>query len=111
MIQQDMLYKPSLNYIKKEQFSGSYEGLRYMLERYMLEVGKKELVDEETGEITFASITEPRLRAWVWPEPLAFEKTAEELKQFTLYDLTQEGLQEAWDWIGTQQDELIKNKG
>lgn len=91
MIQQDMLYKPSLNYIKKERFTGSCEGLRYLLE--------KAVVEENT-----------QICVCVWPEPFAFDKTEDEKKTFQYFEFNQEGLDEAWNWIGAKQDEFAGNK-
>jgi len=89
MIQQDMLYLPSVNYIKKERFTGSYDGMRYMLE--------KKTRDEET-----------LILAYVWKEPFCFEKTREEDKEYMEFTLDKEGLAKAWDWLNEKQDEYAK---
>lgn len=91
MIQNDMLYKPSFEYIKKERFTGSYQGLRYSLQ--------KKVNDDENnkGEVILAC---------AWPEPLCFEKTDELLKHFMEFDFSKEGLNEAWDWLSNKQEEI-----
>ncbi len=86
MIQQDMLYRVSLNYIKKERFTGSFLGTRYMLE-------KKEKEEENV------------ILTCVWEEPYCFEKTEEEKKEYMEFPLSEEGLAEALKWIGEKQDE------
>ncbi|MBQ8262039.1 MAG: hypothetical protein IJZ00_07120 [Lachnospiraceae bacterium] len=91
MIQQDMLYKPSLNYIKKERFTGSFAGMRYMLE-------KKKTEEAES------------LLACAWEEPYAFDKTPEEKKIFKEFALTEDGLVEAWNWLDEMQEQLGTNK-
>lgn len=108
MIQMDMLYKPSLNYIKKERFTGSYEGLRYLLEKAEIVIDTKEEVDTETGEITFIENKETKIRVCVWPEPFSFDKTEDDKKTFELFDFNQDGLDKAWEWIGVKQDEQKK---
>ena len=49
--------KISLNFIKKLEYTGGYQGMRYML--------RKESRDEDTV-----------LTAYAWPEPFCFSKTA-----------------------------------
>lgn len=53
--------KISLNFIKKLEYTGGYQGMRYML--------RKESRDEDTV-----------LTAYAWPEPFCFSKTAPEKK-------------------------------
>lgn len=91
MIQTDMLYKPAFNYIKKERFTGSYEGMRYLLEKKK----NKEEVDV--------------LNVCAWPEPLCFEKTDELLKHFMEFDFSEDGLNEAIEWLSKKQEEFGKN--
>ena len=49
----------SLNFVKKEDYTGSYKGLRYML--------RQEAVEDEK-----------KLRVYIWPEPFGYEATPEE---------------------------------
>lgn len=72
-----------LNYIKKEEYTGSMKGMRYML--------KKRETEEET-----------RLEVIIWPEPLGYAKTAENKKQRIEFTFNQEGLEEAVDWLNEQ---------
>ena len=78
----DNLYRPSLNYIKKERFTGSDTGMRFLLEKKKYEEDGREAIV-----------------ACVWPEPYAFDHTEEEKKEYQEFPLTQEGLQEAVAWI------------
>ena len=70
------------NYIKKEEYTGSMEGMRYMLR-------KKE------GE-------EVRLEAVIWPEPYGYGATPEQKKQRMEFDFSAKGLEEAVDWMNEQ---------
>ncbi len=72
-----------LNYIKKEEYSGSMEGMRYMLKR-----GKRG--DEDIIKVT------------IWPEPLNLIRTPEELKDTIDVPLTAEGVEEARKWLNEQ---------
>lgn len=74
------LYRPSLNYIKKERFTGSDNGMRFLFEKK-----KKEEQDV--------------ILACVWPEPFAFDHTAEEKKEFQEFPLSEDGLKEAVAWV------------
>lgn len=72
-----------LNYIKKEEYSGSMEGMRYLLKR------------DKNGEADAIRVT-------VWPEPLGIYKTAKEEQTSILVPLTAEGVEQAADWLNDQ---------
>lgn len=72
-----------LNYIKKEEYSGSMSGMRYMLKRVKVEDADKILVT-------------------VWPEPLGIFATSDELKTREYFDLDEDGVSDAADWINKQ---------
>ena len=69
-----------LNYIKKEPLTGSMDGMRYMLT-------KKSEGDESYME------------GIVWPEPLGYAKTPEELKTRKHFTLDAAGVKEAAEWL------------
>lgn len=69
-----------LNYIKKEEYSGSMDGMRYMLKKVAVEEVDKLLVT-------------------VWPEPLGIHATADELKITEYFTLDTDGVSDAADWI------------
>lgn len=77
----DMLHKPSFNYLKKERFTGSFEGKRYAL--------YKEAKDEDNTV----------LMCCLYPEPFCFEKTPEEKKKYKEFEFSKEGLDLALEWI------------
>lgn len=72
-----------LNYIKKEEYSGSMEGMRYLLKKV------------KSGE-------EDVIRVTVWPEPLGFARTPEGQKTSMEVPLTKEGVEQAADWLNEQ---------
>ena len=69
-----------LNYIKKEEYSGSMDGMRYMLKR----------VKTENDDV---------IRVTIWPEPYGINKTPDEQKQSIDVPLTDEGVEAAADWL------------
>lgn len=69
-----------LNYIKKEEYTGSMDGMRYMLK-------KKEKEDGSGLEVI------------IWPEPYCFAKTPEEKKQRREFALSADGVREAADYL------------
>ena len=71
------------NYIKKEEFSGSIEGMRYMLK-------KVHAGDEEKLQVT------------IWQGPLNYIKTPEEKKKVTELPFSAEGVEMAADWLNEQ---------
>ncbi|MDE6846861.1 MAG: hypothetical protein K2J99_14025 [Lachnospiraceae bacterium] len=72
-----------LNYIKKEEYSGSMEGMRYMLKKV------------KSGE-------EDVIRVSIWPEPLNILRTPEHLVESMEVPLTAEGVEQAADWLNKQ---------
>lgn len=72
-----------LNYVKKEEYTASMDGMRYMLH-------KKEANAKTVLEVV------------IWPEPLCYSKTDEEKKQRRDFDLSTDGVQQAADWLNQQ---------
>lgn len=70
----------SLNFIKKEPVTGSYKGMRYRL----------------------SNNKEGKIAVCIWPEPYNYLKTSEELKQFTEFELSEEGKNLCVDWLNEQ---------
>lgn len=77
-----------LNYIKKEELTGSDTGMRYMLKK--------------SGD----SIT-----VTAWPEPYCYAKTPEEKKVRTTVPLSREGVEEARCWLNEQHEKIIEMRG
>lgn len=69
----------SVQYIKKEDFTGSYKGMRYRLAKA-----------QEEMEVV------------IWPEPYNFLKTPEHKKQRKRFALTMEGKEDAVKWLNEQ---------
>lgn len=79
----------SLNFVKKEDYTGSYQGIRYMLHQETIEAEKK-------------------LKVYIWPEPFGFEATPNEKKTSELFDFSEDGLAKAIDWMN-ERYEMVKN--
>ncbi len=78
MIQrQDIL---SMEYLKKTEFTGSHQGMRYRLEK------------SGSGE-------ETRLLATVWPEPFNFFTTPQEQKESRAFSFDEDGVTDAVAWM------------
>lgn len=69
----------SVNYIKKEPFTGGYKGMRYRL-----------IKSGDSMEVT------------IWPEPYNYLRTPDEKKQSKQFPLTVEGRNEAVEWMNEQ---------
>lgn len=70
----------SLNFVKKEDFTGSHQGMRFMLHQ--------ETVEEEK-----------KLKVYVWSEPFGFDATPDEQKLSELFAFSEEGLSQAINWM------------
>lgn len=69
-----------LNYVKKEEYTGSMDGMRYMIKK----------VDSEKMEVI------------IWPEPNSFGKTPEDLKTRKTFDLSALGVEQAADYLNEE---------
>ena len=78
-----------LNYIKKEEYSGSMDGMRYMLKKVQTE-------NEDVIKVT------------IWPEPYGINKTPDEQKQSIEVPLTDDGVNMAADWLNEQYEEQVE---
>ncbi|MEE1242834.1 hypothetical protein [Frisingicoccus sp.] len=74
-------------FLKKEAFTGSYQGMRYRMEK--MEVP----ISEDSEEI------ETRLCVHIWPQPFCFDKTDDSQKSHHFFDFSQEGIASAVDWL------------
>jgi len=84
-IYSEVLYDHSRRYFyKKEKFTGSYKGMRYLV--------KKEKDDAENDIF----------RATVWPGPYNFSTTPDDQKISATFPFTEEGRQQAVDWMNEQ---------
>lgn len=68
-----------LNYVKKEEYTGSMDGMRYMLKR-----------DGEEIVVT------------IWPEPNSYAHTSDDLKTVNRFPLSREGVESICDYLNEQ---------
>ena len=80
IVREDIL---SMEYLKKTEYTGCHQGMRYRLEQVVTEAGK-------------------RLKATVWPEPFNFFNTPEEQKQSQLFDFEEDGVVDAIGWMNNR---------
>ncbi len=71
----------SMEYLKKTEFTGCHQGMRYRLEGATDAAGEK------------------KLRCTVWPEPFAFFKTPDEKKETAEFSFGEDGVAEAICWM------------
>jgi len=74
----------SMEYLKKTEFTGSHQGMRYRLEG----------VDGE-GE-------EKKLRCTVWPEPFNFFTTLDDNKERAEFSFDEDGVTDAVAWMNNK---------
>ena len=70
----------SMDYLKKTEFTGCHQGMRYRLECVSKEEGKQ-------------------LKVTVWPEPFNYFKTPDEKKQSCFFAFAEEGVTQAVAWM------------
>ena len=76
----------SMEYLKKTEFTGCHQGMRYRLEQ---------TEDPEGGK---------KLLVTVWPEPFNFEVTPDEKKHHRDFPFTTDGIWEAVDWLNAEHE-------
>lgn len=76
----------SMEYLKKTEYTGGYQGMRYRLEGVMVKVEGK---DEE----------EKQLKVTVWPEPFNYFTTPEEQKTVEFFSFDEDGVVDAIAWM------------
>lgn len=85
----------SMEYLKKTEFTGSNQGMRYRLEK----LEKK--VTTESGE----EKTEKLLLCTIWPEPFNYITTPAESKEMHEFTFDRDGVEDAVAWMN---DRLFK---
>lgn len=82
-----------LSFYKKKRFTGSYQGMRYLIAKASGGEGAPDM-----------------LRAIVYPEPYNFEHTPEEQKKHCDFPFSEEGLDMACDWLNEQHNSVCSDK-
>ena len=70
----------SIGYLKKTSFRGSYQGMRFLMQ--------KEEADDKNI-----------LKVFAWPEPYSFDKTDEDRKISCEQEFSEEGIVQAVAWL------------
>lgn len=81
----------NLNILKKEDYTGSMDGMRYRLVK----------VEDDEGA---------KLHVTAWPEPFCFDKTPEEKKTVKDFAFSEEGKMDAADWLNRQWVEIVRGE-
>ena len=80
-------YDVSSFYNKKAVLKAGYKGMRYQVSKYS---------SGEEGDDT--------LRVYIWSEPFCFEKTPDEFRTVKDFPYSEEGLDEAYEWVCSMYD-------
>lgn len=75
----DLTGMVSIPYLKKSRFTGSYQGMRYLLEK-----------------------RDEALAAVIWPEPYNFATTADDKKHENSFSFDPEGIRQAVVWLNAE---------
>ena len=82
MIQNDDIL--NMNFYKKEKFTGSYQGMRYLIQKAQ---------GEDESDI---------FRVTIWTGPYNFASTADDLKSSATFPFTPEGKEQVVGWLNEQ---------
>lgn len=84
-----------INYLKKESFTGSFQGMRY------------KMMKEKSGEKENQTDV---LRVIHWPEPYGFDAADEEQKRQKDFSFDEEGIQQGINWLNQAYTEEYLNR-
>lgn len=84
----------NMNFYKKEKFTGSYQGMRYLI--------KKDSEPKGTDDTAENAPHKDIFHVTLWPGPYNFETTPNEKKITATFPFTQEGKQQVVDWLNKQ---------
>lgn len=90
MIQYDDIL--NMNFYKKEKFTGSYQGMRYLIKKNTVPMDDTD--DSAKLKDVFC--------ATVWQGPYNYETTPDEKKITAVFPFTPEGKQQVVDWMNEQ---------
>ena len=76
----------NMNFYKKEKFTGSYLGMRYLI--------KKDSEPEDEGDTSEDAPRRDIFRATIWPGPYNFATTPDDQKATATFPFTPEGKQQ-----------------
>lgn len=82
-------------YLKKAKFTGSYQGMRFRMEKASRPLEGGEEGQEETGLLTSA-----------WPEPYSFAATAPEQIRQEWSSFDEEGIEHGISWLNAVWEEV-----
>ena len=85
-----------ISFLKKEPFTGSYQGKRYRIEKAEIPIA------EESGE------KKTDHGVCIWPQPFCYDKTEESEKTRKTFEFTSEGLSQCVDWLNTKYNDEKK---
>lgn len=89
MIQRDEIL--SMEYLKKTEFTGCHQGMRYRLEKVRLQTEEK----DDNGN----AVLKDFLHCTVWPEPFNFFHTPESEKTASDFSFDEDGVTDAVAWM------------
>ena len=92
----------NLNYYKKEKFTGSYQGMRYLIKKDKTEVPTADSVAEENANSATATVSIDIFHVTIWPGPYNFAATADDKKTCQTFPFSQEGKEQVVNWLNEQ---------
>lgn len=85
----------TIPFYKKTNFTGSYLGMRYRIERAERSAPQDEASDNEPETVTV-------LKATVFPGPYCYDVVPEEKKTTMEFSFSEEGIADACKWLNEQ---------
>ena len=88
----------NMNFYKKEKFTGSYRGMRYLIRKASVPEEDAKSGADESGEAPRCDV----FSVTIWRGPYNYDTTPEEEKTTCRFPFTPEGKQQVVDWLNAQ---------
>ena len=88
----------NMNFYKKEKFTGSYRGMRYLIRKASVPEEDAKSGADESGEAPQRDV----FSVTIWRGPYNYDTTPEEEKTTCCFPFTPEGKQQVVDWLNAQ---------
>lgn len=89
----------NMNFYKKEKFTGSYQGMRYLIKKDTVPINDPAAADTASDA---APAQTDIFRVTIWPGPYNFASTDDAAKTSATFPFTPDGKDAVVDWLNEQ---------
>lgn len=91
----------NMNFYKKEKFTGSYQGMRYLIKKDAIPAAPSDSTGADASPADAPAMTDV-FRVTIWPGPYNFASTDDDKKTSATFPFTPEGKEAVVAWLNEQ---------